>query len=1090
MGAGDPRRELPRLAAPIFYAARRARDLRLHLRERGASLEIGPDPRPSVKPRLAPGVVGTSPEAAADPRTSVVTRSDPDAIGLRVFRRGQRRPHDATRLRDGRGAVLEVGPDPRPSVKPRLAPVVVGTSPEAAADPRPSIVTRSDPGATGLRVFRRGRRRPRGTTRPRDARRAAAHQSWLSSRGLRKRAPAFVPGVYVHADTGTGYVPARQGRPGRRALVALHPGREQRRHAVPHAPRPSGGGDTRAGDPRASSLVSWAMRLPRLLRATRCALSLYLESTMRPPPAGLRAREGDPLPAPLRPWRIPPLPRSPRRRTAWALNGAAHVWTNCIVAVLSHLAMGRAAVAPPHARAGAPMSDAQRAIWEGVHARVLTFLRDAREVSGGAALATAEAEVAELERLLEAELVARGGYGDGVRGVALGSEGAGLAPFVAADIALPKRGAFFDLAEFLPDAEVRAAYVDPDTLLTGGDASGEPPSRDVPRGALLGTAELVRLCKRLDAAGILALVPASEAEDISPVFAVRKKFDAARGVWSLRLLFDRRRRNARERHLLGASRDLPHAACFLDIVLEPTERIEIDASDLECFYYTARVSSERAARNVFGRPLRASMLAECSCCDPALGDRLVVPALATLAMGDRNACDFAQAAHREVLLRAGALDPASEVHYGAPLPRSRVLHGVMIDDRLSLAIVAPGPDGETAVARSAREWDAAMAAYAASCGRPVPEKTQRRARAGRVWGAWLDGDRGTLGGPPERRAALALLTLRLARCGFGSPALVRRLLGSWVFHLMFRRSAFAVPDEAFRFAQSDGEPTHVARLPPGVRAELASLALLAPLLETSLRAPVAPVLWCTDASPHAGAVVRAPLPALVARELWRHRDARGSHVRITPAREDVADLRDVMPSETAVLQQCVVELVAAGHGSDPQVQALAEACREREASDRCERSAAAAQAPAGREEWVSELVQALPFDLVLRYPFQRSDHINILEANVRLSLVKHLARSPSQFATRQLLGQDSRVCLGAFAKGRSSARRLNHVEAKVGAYELAADIQTGGLWVDSFRMPADAPTREGGIVLPCPARPWVSAFLSGDFAALDARLAA
>ena len=41
-----------------------------------------------------------------------------------------------------------------------------------------------------------------------------------------------------------------------------------------------------------------------------------------------------------------------------------------------------------------------------------------------------------------------------VRGVALGSEGAGLAPFVAADIALPKRGAFFG---FLSDPEGRAA---------------------------------------------------------------------------------------------------------------------------------------------------------------------------------------------------------------------------------------------------------------------------------------------------------------------------------------------------------------------------------------------------------------------------------------------------------------------------------------------------------------------------------------------------------------------------------------------------------------------------------------------------------
>ena len=33
--------------------------------------------------------------------------------------------------------------------------------------------------------------------------------------------------------------------------------------------------------------------------------------------------------------------------------------------------------------------------------------------------------------------------------------------------------------------------------------------------------ELIALCGRLDRAGILALVPAREAEDISPIFAVR-----------------------------------------------------------------------------------------------------------------------------------------------------------------------------------------------------------------------------------------------------------------------------------------------------------------------------------------------------------------------------------------------------------------------------------------------------------------------------------------------------------------------------------------------------------------------------------------
>jgi len=749
--------------------------------------------------------------------------------------------------------------------------------------------------------------------------------------------------------------------------------------------------------------------------------------------------------------------------------------------------MGRATVAPPYARAGAPASASQDAVWESVYARVSLFLQDARDVCGGAKLATAEAEVAELERLLEDELQHRGGYGDSVSGKVLGREGEGLAPFVADNVALPSRGGFFDLAEFLLDPVERAAYDDPDSLLVGGDASGEAPSRSVPRGVSLSTGELVKLCRRLDDAGILALVRKEEAEDISPIFAVRKKYDQDRGVWLLRLLFDRRRRNQRERHLHGASRDLPHAACFLDIVLEADERIEIDASDLECFYYTARVSAKRAARNVFGRPLRASTFLGYSCYDAALGDCLVVPALATLAMGDRNACDFAQAGHRELLLRAGALDPACEVHYGSPLPRSRTLHGVMIDDRLSLSIVAHGAEGGAVVARAAREWDAAMAAYAASCGKPVDSKTQRRASAGRVWGAWLDGDRGTIGGPPPRRAALAMLTLRLATCGWSSPALMRRLLGSWVFHLMFRRSAFSVPDAAFRFVVTDGEPTALARLPPPVRAELGALALLAPLLVTDLRAPVAPQLWCTDASPVAGAVVRSALPSGVARELWRHRDARGSHVRLTPEEAPVEDLREVESSGSALLLQSFLELASRG---DPRATDLADLYRRAEEARLTVPLGPEPLSPAPREEWVSELVQALPFELALRYPFQRRDHINILEANVRLSLIKLLARSPANHSTRQLLGQDSQVCLGAFAKGRSSARRLNHVEAKVGAYELAADLQLGGLWVDSFRMPADAPSRDGGIVLPLPARAWVAEFLAGDVSALDARLAA
>ena len=56
-------------------------------------------------------------------------------------------------------------------------------------------------------------------------------------------------------------------------------------------------------------------------------------------------------------------------------------------------------------------------------------------------------------------------------------------------------------------------------------------------------------------------------------------------------------------------------------------------------------------------------------------------------------------------------------------------------------------------------------------------------------------------------------------------------------------------------------------LPEKVRSERVGLALLSPLLDTNLRGPVAPRLWCTDASPSAGAVVHADLPVSAAREL-------------------------------------------------------------------------------------------------------------------------------------------------------------------------------------------------------------------------------
>ena len=54
------------------------------------------------------------------------------------------------------------------------------------------------------------------------------------------------------------------------------------------------------------------------------------------------------------------------------------------------------------------------------------------------------------------------------------------------------------------------------------------------------------------------------------------------------------------------------------------------------------------------------------------------------------------------------------------------------------------------------------------------------------------------------------------------------------------------------------------------------------MLFTDLKAPVVPKVFCIDASLEAGAVVQAPVPQLVADELWRRAEHRGRSAKLQP----------------------------------------------------------------------------------------------------------------------------------------------------------------------------------------------------------------
>ena len=70
-------------------------------------------------------------------------------------------------------------------------------------------------------------------------------------------------------------------------------------------------------------------------------------------------------------------------------------------------------------------------------------------------------------------------------------------------------------------------------------------------------------------------------------------------------------------------------------------------------------------------------------------------------------------------------------------------------------------------------------------------------------------------------------------------------------------------------------------------------------------------------------------------------------------------------------------------------------------------------------DWIGELADCLHFVELLRYKFHKTGHINVLECRTYKTWLKHCARKYPNSRLVALL--DSRVTLGAAAKGRSSS---------------------------------------------------------------------
>ena len=104
--------------------------------------------------------------------------------------------------------------------------------------------------------------------------------------------------------------------------------------------------------------------------------------------------------------------------------------------------------------------------------------------------------------------------------------------------------------------------------------------------------------------------------------------------------------------------------------------------------------------------------------------------------------------------------------------------------------------------------------------------------------------------------------------------------------------------------------------------------------------------------------------------------------------------------------------------------------------------------------WSVQLSEGLPWKPCAKFSFRHSSHINLLEAQVRKVLAKRVAAG-----CRYIVLQDSKVCLGAFNKGRSGSERLNRTLGIEAAYQLAKDVSFAGIHTPTWAIRADNPSR-------------------------------
>jgi hypothetical protein len=556
-------------------------------------------------------------------------------------------------------------------------------------------------------------------------------------------------------------------------------------------------------------------------------------------------------------------------------------------------------------------------------------------------------------------------------------------------------------------------------------------------------------------------------------------FAVAKSATEDRMITDRRPANSRE-FAVGAVRDLfPHGSQVGEICLEPRQILIGHGDDLPHYYFTIKVSDQRARYNQIGpsmpthffRGLKAHsrFVAKIAEADVAgrgpLSANQVRAVQTVLPMGDRSATDFGHIGHLNVLRAGGGGGLDTLVSYRSPFPAGPTHEWVCVDDHIVTQIIdedEPRLPDEAGLDRGdVKLLEAAEKGYTRAHLRTVDKKRFRGQTQFDLLGARVDGEVGRVSAKP----GLVLLFLGLAQNILCHGRVWGRALATAVgllsHALLFRREGFSVLENLYREIRRltpGGGKVH--KLSAAAMDELAVMACIMPLLFSSLRAETSSTITCSDASggkrPRGGVTKSRVRPA-VARHLWRHRMRKPGYLKMESG--PVAAFQSVLKERIMALRRL-------------------DAWDEPDTDPR----------PELGPRFFGDISDAMSWKTSFAFDLRGTEHINLYEHRVAMAaFLSEIRRTGG--GKRLLLGCDSDVVCGVIAKGRSSSRRLNKLQRKLGMQLLFSGCYPGMLRTPTTQNTADEPsrrrrTRQG--VAPS-ATPWATRYVDGDLDELESR---